>query len=95
MEEAVVDLYLKGQIDASIFQKCLVKLAHEWAVAENMDQAHRLLASCDPDYFHDIQPQQMEEDEEYCSQAFELAIILVNRGIVQTGVFSYGPRGEA
>jgi hypothetical protein len=96
VEGALRTLLDAGTLNEDAYQKNLVELAYEWALADEMDEAVRLLSTCLPSYFADVQPGQMEEDDRYAQIAYDLATLLVEKGKVGDGKsFYFGSRGSA
>lgn len=80
--ETVEKIHNFGAMADDVFFKCLTSLAYEYVMVEELDIGLMLLNRCGGDYFKDVQPKQMDEDEKYRELVIRLAYKLIQFGVV-------------
>ena len=78
----VEEMHKTGALSEGVWAKCLVSLAYEYALAEEDQMALVLLVKAPPEYYKDVQPQQMDADAQYRDLVILLAYRLVQMGVV-------------
>lgn len=82
---ALGDLNRAGTLDANTYFKMLVGIAYQYAKLDAHVKAAAVMQGVPLDYFREVQRRHMAEDAEYASQAYELALSLVQNGLVHLG----------
>ncbi len=70
---AVRDLWTAGNIDDNIYHKCMVGIAYEFVVDEEIDTGVAMLMEIPLSYYESVQPQQLVEDQEYAQICITIA----------------------
>ncbi len=82
---AVTALHREQRLEADLYYKCLVAIAHDYAVSGDAARAASLVQSIPVSYFQVAQRTQMLGDVAYAEAAYVLALALVQEGYVHMG----------
>lgn len=74
-------MYREGRMPKEMYLKCVIALAYEFAVMDQMEDTRILLSECDEPYLREVLPIQMAEDQTFYTVALYLARKLSERGV--------------
>jgi hypothetical protein len=78
----VSNLSEQDRLDKNLTYKCLISLAYEYTLIDDMATSCYLISKCPKSYFETSQLQQMAEDSTYEEDVILLTYALIQRGLV-------------